>query len=55
MGDCATESFLTDFDEDVLRMSPDVIEDVDFKESRRFMSLLDEDRFTVSDFISTFS
>ena len=58
MGDAATDSFLTgiDFDDDVLRMSPDVIEDVDFKESRRFRSLFDEDLFTVSDFIiSTFS
>ena len=57
MGDWATESFLTriDFDDEVLRMSPDVIEDVDFKESLRFKSLLDEDRFTVSDFISRFS
>ena len=57
MGDAATDSFLTgiDFDDDVLRMSPDVIEDEDFKESRRFRSLLDEDLFTVSVFISTFS
>ena len=58
MGEAATDSFLTgiDFDDDVLRMSPDVIEDEDFKESRRFRSLLEEDLLTVSDFIiSTFS